>query len=123
MSACSSKDKGLGQSKDMQGNELDRDGFQVNCPSRLRVVFPLRGLGKPLGWKSPKDGERFQIPPFRSDLRNRGKSPKTHKKCIFGVFFPFWEQLGGTFPILGAQAGDGNLVVFSPGFGLLRAKG
>ena len=43
----------------------------------LRVVFPLGGPRKPPGRRSPKNGEKLQNSPPRSDPRKWGKiAPK-----------------------------------------------
>ena len=55
----------------------------------LRSVFPLRGPGKPLGRKSPKNGEKLQKFPPRSDLRKWGKLPR---------FFCNFSPLSGVGP-------------------------
>ena len=47
---------------------------------KLRVVFPLRGPEKPPGRKSPKNGEKLQNSPPRSDPRRWGKLPPKRGK-------------------------------------------
>ena len=57
----------------------------------LQVVFPLRGPGTPPGRKSPKNGEKLQNSPLRSDPRKRGKITEKLQKLYFrSNLTPFW---------------------------------
>ena len=53
----------------------------TNGALSLRVVFPLRGLRKPLGRKSLKNGETLQISPPHSDTRRWGKLRQSAGSC------------------------------------------
>ena len=87
----------------------------------LRVVFPLlRGPGKPPGRQPPKNGEKLQNSPPRSDPRKWGKITKKLQKCIFGVILPlFW----GNFPQFRGSERGGEFCNFSPFFGDFRPSG
>ena len=62
-------------------------------PLVLRVVFPLRGPGKPPGRKYPKNGEKLQNSPPQSDPRKWGKiAPKITKIVFSEWFYPFLGQ-------------------------------
>ena len=73
----------------------------------LQVVFPLRGPGKPPGWKSPKNGEKLQNSPPRSDPRKWGKITEELQKLYFqSNLTPF---LGQFSPFSGVGPGRGIL--------------
>ena len=68
-------------------------------PLKLRVVFPLTEPRKPPGQKSPKNGEKLQNSPPRSNPPKMGKNyRKITKKCIFGVFFVIFSPFSGVGP-------------------------
>ena len=102
-------------------------GDSRSCGSRgpsqynARVVFPLRGTGKPPRRKSPKNGEKLQNSPPRSDPQKWGKNcPKNYKNCIFGVILPlFW----GNFPHFRGSEWGGEFCNFSPFFRDFRPGG
>ena len=81
----------------------------------LRVVFPLRGPGKPPGQESPKNGEKILNFSPRSDPPDSGENcPKKGEKllrkydfCNFSVIFPHFR---------GSDRGD-EFSNFSPFFG------
>ena len=86
----------------------------------MRVVFPLRGPGKPSGRKSPKNGEKLQNSPPRSGPRKWGKITTNYENCIFGVSLPlFW----GNFRHLRGSERGGEFCNFSPFFGDFRPGG
>ena len=53
----------------------------------LRVVFPLRGPGKPPGRKSPKNGKNYKIPLPGPTPENGGKLPQKRGKITPKIQF------------------------------------
>ena len=90
------------------------------CSLMLRVVLPLRRAGKPPGRKSPKNGEKLQNSPPRSDPRKWGKITEKLQKMYFrSNFTPFLGQ----FPHFRGSDRGGEFCNFSPFFGDFRPGG
>ena len=86
----------------------------------LRVVFPLRGPGKPPGRKSPKNGEKLQNSPPRSDPRKWGKLPQ--KKGRITPNLQFLQFFCNFSHFRGSDRG-GESCNFSPFFGDFHPSG
>ena len=82
-------------------------------PSRglaLRVVFPLRGPGKPPGWKSPNNGENCKIPlPGPTPKIGENCPPKRGKNYSQSTLLCKFSSI---FPNFGGRTGEGNFVIF-----------
>ena len=98
-------------------------GADIACPDYfeealcLRVVFPLTEPWKPPGRKCPKNGEKLQNSPPRSNPRKKGKITEKLQKmyfrsifCNFSVIFPYFRGLDR----------GGEFCNFSPFFGHFR---
>ena len=88
-------------------------------PLSLRVVFPLRGPGKPPGGNPRKMGKKYKIPLPGATPENGEKIQKNYKNCIFGVILPLF---GENFPhFSGVGPKNGEFCNFSPFFGDFRS--
>ena len=86
----------------------------------LRVVFPLTEPRKPTGRESPKNGEKLQNSPPRSNPWKWGKITENHKKYSENTFFGNFSVI---FPHFRGLDQGGGFCNFSPFFGDCRPGG
>ena len=102
------------------------DSALNSYPTGVAVQKATRGFdptayaglcSRDMSWESPKNGEKLQNSPPRSDPRKWGKIAKN---CIFGVILPlFW----GNFPHFRGSDRGGEICNFSTFFGDFRPGG
>ena len=102
-------------------NPGEKQAFRCGHPRPVRrgrpfagcFLFPLRGPGKPPGRKSPKNGEKLQNSPPRSDPQKWGKITEKLQKAYFrSNFSPFWAN----FPHFRGSDRGGEFCNFFPIF-------